>query len=127
MPPPNPPKPGWSFGPDWTIVAASEPSALSVPWAAIRSPTATLARVGAETPRTEYLVADETSTVTVLPAVVVTTIVVAVLLATVPWTDVGEIVTAVAVKLPAESTVPWAEIREPTTTELTVTEAPASA
>jgi len=90
----------------WTIAAASEPSALSVPWATILSPTATFARVGAETPRTEYFVADETSTVTVLPAVVATTIVVAVLLATVPWMEDGEIVTAVAVKLPAESTVP---------------------
>jgi len=69
---------------------------VSVPWATILSPTATFARVGAETPRTEYFVADETSTVTVLPAVVVTTIVVAVLLATVPWMEDGEIVTAVA-------------------------------
>ena len=43
---------------------------------------------------------------TVLPAVVVTTIVSAVLLATVPWTDDGAIVMAVAVKLPDESTVP---------------------
>ena len=43
---------------------------------------------------------------TVLPAVVVTTIVVVVLLATVPWMDAGAIVTAVAVKFPAESTVP---------------------
>ena len=57
-------------------------------------------------PRTEYLVVDETSTVTVLPAPTVTTIVVAVLLATVPWTVDGAIVTAVAVKLPAESRVP---------------------
>ena len=34
------------------------------------------------------------------------TIVVVVLLATVPWMDAGAIVTAVAVKFPAESTVP---------------------
>ena len=105
-PGPFPPKPGWSFADACTTVAASEPSELSVPWAVSRSPTATLASVGAETPRTEYLVAEETSTVTVLPAVVVTTIVVAVLLATIPPTDAGAIATAVAVKFPAESTVP---------------------
>jgi hypothetical protein len=47
------------------------------------------ARVAVDTPPTAYLVVDETLTVTVLPAVVVTVIAVAVLLATVPRTRPG--------------------------------------
>jgi hypothetical protein len=71
-----------------------------------------------------YFVVDDTFTVTVFPAVVVTAIDVGVLLATVPRTAEGVIVIAVAVKLPEESTVPCAEIRTPTTSAALETVAP---
>ena len=70
-------------------MALSDPSELKDPCAAILSPTAMLSSVAEAVPRTEYLVVDETSMVTVLPGAVVTTIVEAVLLATVPMTGAG--------------------------------------
>jgi hypothetical protein len=66
-----------------------EPSAFVVPWTETRFPTAMLARLALDTPPATYLVVDETFTVTALPAVVVSTIAVAVLLATVPATRPG--------------------------------------
>jgi hypothetical protein len=70
-------------------VALIEPSAFGVPWTETRLPTAMLARVALDTTPTTYLVVDETFAVTVLPAVVVSTIEVEVLLATVPATRPG--------------------------------------
>jgi hypothetical protein len=91
----------------------------------MRSPTATSARVAERTPRTTYLVEDETLTVTVLPAAVVIVIADEVLPPTVPVTTEGAIVTELAVKEPDESTLPWATIRAPATSALLLTLAPA--